>query len=145
MKSSKFDKTKLVMVVLLAALLSNVSIAQETFSKYKENLELGLKENAILTLIKGVENDNSGLKRSCIYLAGFYQIEELVGALVKQIEREEDPEIRIFIAFALYQIGNKEGIKAVEQLMINDKNPVVKEMSTSLLNHHRAVVSNSEN
>lgn len=134
MKSLKYDKTKLIIVVLLAALFSNASIAQEISSGEKKTNELGLKKNAILTLIKGVENNNNGLKRSCIYFAGFYKLDELVETLVKQMNREEDPETRILIAFALYQIGNREGIKAVEQLMIKDKSTKVKNMSAALLN-----------
>jgi hypothetical protein len=134
MKALEYGKTKLVIIVLLTAFFSNTVFAQNTVSSLTENLESEFKKNAILSLKMGIENGNSGLKESCIYIAGFYEIEELVEPLVKQLEIIKDPDTKILIALVLYKIGNKEGLEAVEKLMTKDESPKVKKMSAAILN-----------
>lgn len=133
MKAFKYEKTKLVIIVLLT-LFSNTIFAQSTL---EEKLQSGISKNFVLNLAKGVESDNTGLKKSCIYFAGLYEIEELVEPLIKQLQIVKESDIKILIALALYKIGDKEGIEAVEQLAKNDKSPRVKKMSSAILNKFR--------
>ena len=137
MKTLEIRKTKLFIIVLLTALLSNTLFAQSTFSVLVEELKSGVNEMYVLNLIKGIESDNAGLKKSCIYFAGLYEIKSTVDALVKQLQVVEDPDTRILIVLSLYRIGDKEGINAVEQLVKNDESPKVKKMSTAILNHFK--------
>jgi HEAT repeat protein len=141
MKTLENRKTKLFMIVLSAALLSNIVFARSSFSGLVEELESGIKESCVVNLVKGIESDNIGLKRSCIYFAGLYEIKGTVDALVKQLQMVEDPDTRILIALALYKIGDKDGIKAIEQLVKNDESAMVREMSAALLNQFRIDVA----
>jgi HEAT repeat protein len=137
MKTLESKKTKLFVVILLAALLSNTLFANSSFSGLVEELESGIKKSFVLNLIKGMESDNDGLKKSCIYFAGLYEIKGTVDALVKQLQIVKDPDTRILIALALYKIGDKEGIKAIEQLVKDDESPRVKKMSAAILNQFK--------
>ena len=76
MKTLEIRKTKLFIIVLLTALLSNTLFAQSTFSVLVEELKSGVKEMYVLNLIKGIESDNAGLKKSCIYFAGLYEVSD---------------------------------------------------------------------
>ena len=134
MKTLENRKTKLFMIVLLAALLSNTLFAKSSLPGLVNELESRIKESCVINLVKGIESDNIGLKRSCIYFAGLYEIKGTVDALVKQLQMVEDPDTRILIALALYKIGDKDGIKAIEQLVKNDESAMVREMSAALLN-----------
>ena len=142
MKTLESRKTKLFVIVLLAALLSNTLFAKGSFSELVDELESGIKESCVINLVKGIESDNIGLKRSCIYFAGLYEIKGTVDALVKQLQMVEDPDTRILITLALYKIGDKDGIKAIEQLAKNDESAMVREMSAALLNQFRIDVAN---
>jgi HEAT repeat protein len=137
MKILEYQKTKLVLIVLLAALLSDTIFAQTTLHGLAEDVKSGIKKNAILSLAKGIESDNEGLKVSCIYLAGLYEIDEAVKPLIEQLKTVEDPNVKILIALALYKIGNKEGLKAVERLTKNDESPKVKKVATVILNQFK--------
>jgi HEAT repeat protein len=141
MKTLENRKTKLFMIVLLAALLSNTLFAKSSLPGLVNELESRIKESCVINLVKGIESDNIGLKRSCIYFAGLYEIKGTVDALVKQLQMVEDPDTRILITLALYKIGDKDGIKAIEQLAKNDESAMVREMSAALLNQFRIDVA----
>jgi HEAT repeat protein len=126
-------KTKLVAVILLTVLLSNTVLAKPLCS-LAEDVKEGINEKFIKNLAMGIESENTGVKVSCIYFAGFYGFEELVGSLVKQLKKEADADVRILIALSLYKIGDKEGIKAVEELVKSDYDLKVKRMAFSILN-----------
>lgn len=137
MKTLENRKTKLFMIVLFAALLSNTLFAKSSLPGQDDGLESGIKKSYVLNLIKGIESDNAGLKRSCIYFAGLYEIRSTVDALVEQLQIVEDPNTKILIALALCKIGDEKGIKAIEQLVKNDENPRVKKISSAILNQFR--------
>lgn len=141
MKTLENRKTKLFIIVLLTALLSNTLFAKSSFSGLVEELESGIKKSFVLNLIKGMESDNDGLKKSCIYFAGLYEIKGTVDALIKQLQIVDDPDMRILIALALYKIGDEEGVKAIEQLVKNDDSPRVKKMSAAILNQFKIDVA----
>jgi HEAT repeat protein len=141
MKTLENRKTKLFMIVLLAALLSDTLFAKSSLPGLVNELESRIKESCVINLVKGIESDNIGLKRSCIYFAGLYEIKGTVDALVKQLQMVEDPDTRILITLALYKIGDKDGIKAIEQLAKNDESAMVREMSAALLNQFRIDVA----
>ena len=133
MVAKEFKKTKLVVVILLSVLLTTNIIAQP-LCNLGEKIKSGFTEKAVRSLAIGIESDNAGLKKSCIYFAGFYEIEEVVGTLVEQLKKESDPDTRILIALSLYKIGNKEALEAVEELAKSDYSSKVKRMSSAILN-----------
>lgn len=69
-----------------------------------------LNESEIENLITGIESDNNGLMRSSVYLAGKYKVREVTSSLINKLKTEEDPSDVILIAFAIYEIGDKEAV-----------------------------------
>lgn len=123
---------KIVAVVLAAALLSgNVFALNRNLSTM---LKSEVPEAFVNNLALGLTSDCSGLKKSCIYFAGYYEIEGMVGPLANQFAKETDPDTRILIALALYKIGTPEAIKSVEDLVKNELDPKVKRIGMAILN-----------
>jgi len=120
-------KTVTTLVALLVAVLYvNVGLHAQS-SNYKNITEYSLE-----TLKQGIQSDNPGLRRSSIYMAGLYKIDEAVETLTEQLEKEENAGTRILIALSLYNIGNPDGMKAVKKLAGEDNNKEVKRMGTVL-------------
>ncbi len=139
MKANR-NVVKLIAVVTAAVLLSGNTFAVNFMKGNISNtLKTEISEMMIKNLSMGIASDNLGLKRSCIYFSGFYEIEELVNPLVKQLKKESDPGTRILIALALYKIGNNDAINAIEKLAKNDSDPKVKRMGIAILNEFQKV------
>jgi hypothetical protein len=88
--------------------------------------------NSIETLKAGISSENKGLKRSSIYMAGLYKIDEAVDVLIDRLSKEQDPNTIVLIALSLYNIGNPEGMEAVKHLSLEVQDARVKKMSTLL-------------
>jgi len=137
---------KLAAIVLIAALLSsNVFAVNFLKGNITKTLKNEIPEMMVKNLAMGIASDNLGLRRSCIYFAGFYEIEELVNPLVEQLAKEPDSNTRILIALSLYKIGSKDAIKAIEEVAKNDVNPKVKKMGIAILNEFHNDKSYSTN
>jgi HEAT repeat protein len=87
---------------------------------------------AVENLKTGIKSENSGLKRSSIYFAGYYRVAETVPALTEQIKKESDPKTRILIALVLFKIGDEKSIGLVKEMAANDNNPEVRRMCTCI-------------
>src|SRR5690554_5273473 len=94
------------MVILLAAITTN------TFAKEKH--QFGKKE--LQNLTAAIESDNTGLKRNAIYLAGYYRIVEVTDVLWKELKTTDNPQTKILITLALYEIGDCSAIKNLADL-----------------------------
>lgn len=120
-------KTVTTLIVLLIVVLNaNVGLQAQS-SKYKNITEYSLE-----TLKQGIKSDNSGLRRSSIYMAGLYKIDEAVETLIEQLQKEQNAGTRILIALSLYNIGNPDGMRAVKKLAGTDSDKEVKRMGTLL-------------
>ncbi|NWF90927.1 MAG: HEAT repeat domain-containing protein [Ignavibacteriaceae bacterium] len=95
------------------------------FTKFIENLSVA------------IQADNSGLRKSAIYLAGLYSLYEVVPVLVAQLENETDDDIKVLIALALYRMEDPVGIDAVEKLYKSASNGRVKRMSKAIVDNFR--------
>jgi len=128
MKSLKNKLSSVVtLTVLLAILLSLNAVAQpNSISNLTKN------KYALDNLKAGINSENIGVRKSAIYFAGKYQITELVDCLVKRLENENEPSIRLLIAYSLYEIKDAEGMNAVKELSVLDKDAKVKRMSKNL-------------
>jgi HEAT repeat protein len=120
-------KSVTTLVVLLVVLFSANTGLQAQSSSYKN-----INDYSLESLKQGIQSDNPGLRRSAIYMAGLYKIDEAVETLVKQLDREKNPSTRVLIALSLYNIGNPDGMEAVKNLAAKDKDNEVKRMSTVL-------------
>ena len=130
--TNNLNKTvKIIAVVLVAALLSGNVFAKDNNPTNKPKSEI--PEVFIKNLAVGISSDCAGLKKSCIYFAGFYEIEGMVEPLANQFAKETDPNTRVLIALALYKIGTPEAIKTVEELVKNELDPKVKRIGMAIL------------
>ncbi|UCH66765.1 MAG: HEAT repeat domain-containing protein [Ignavibacterium sp.] len=102
-----FATILLIMVFLLGVPLS--SIAQESNTK----IEIG--ESTIASLLMGLNSDNMGLKSSCAYMLGELRVSSAVVPLMRVLHNDENEEVRISAALALYKIGTPMSIHAVKQ------------------------------
>ncbi len=89
-------------------------------------------EYALNNLKSGINSENSGVRKSLIYLAGKYRVAEVVTCLVERLGEEDEPSVRLLIAYSLYEIKDVEGMKAVKELSIKDYNIKVNRMSSNL-------------
>lgn len=89
--------------------------------------------NAIGNLVNGIKSDNEGLKRSSIYLAGYYKIEEVVPALTEQLHKEKNESNRLLIALTLNEIGTPEAVNVLKELSKQDGSEKVKRISNAVL------------
>ncbi len=120
-------KSVATLAVILALVLSaNIGLRAQS-SNYKN-----INEHSLQSLKEGIKSDNPGLRKSAIYLAGYYKIDEAVETLVEELEKVKDPSTRVLIALSLYNIGTRDGMEAVKALAANDKDIKVKRMSTAL-------------
>lgn len=115
------------LVVLLLLILNASAGIQAQSSRYKN-----ISASSLESLKEGIKSDNHGLKRSSIYMAGLYKIDEAVETLKEQLEKETDAGTRILIALSLYNIGDPDGMEAVKELAFKDSDTEVKRMSTAL-------------
>ena len=125
----------LILVLSLLVLTCSFKINAQS-SNYKN-----VTKNSIKTLEQGIKSENEGVRRSSIYMAGLYKIDEVVDVLVDQLHREKDSNTKILIALALYNIGNPKGMEAVKDLSAKDQDMRVKRMTTAI---YRAYTENYE-
>lgn len=120
-------KSVTTLAALLVVWLSTSTGLLAQSSNYKN-----INEYSIESLNEGIQSDNPGLRKSSIYMAGLYKINESVNTLVNQLEREKNPSTRVLIALSLYNIGNPKGMEAVKKLSAKDNDKEVKRLSTVL-------------
>ncbi|MBN1299849.1 MAG: HEAT repeat domain-containing protein [Melioribacteraceae bacterium] len=92
----------------------------------------GSQQKHIVNLIIGMNSENEGLKRSCIYFAGMYSLNQTLDCILEVLETEPDPATRTLIAQALYKIGNERGMNEVLELSQKDPDENVRKIAASL-------------
>jgi HEAT repeat protein len=118
----------LLLTVILVALTMNLFAQEDKDENRYPN------EKAIKNLITAINSDNDGLRRSAVYFAGKYKVKETVSPLAEILKKEKDPNNRVLIALALFEIGDEEGINAVKKLAANDEDLYVRRMSFAIVN-----------
>lgn len=107
---------KFTIIILLVLFLINSSTV---FAGPK--IKNQITENTIQTLIIGLESDNVGLKSSSAYMIGELQITEGIIPLLRMLHNENNEDLRIAAALALYKIGSPTSIYAVKQAIRFDE------------------------
>lgn len=115
----------MIIVMMVTVVTSNASAGSRELRSNK------MKEMTA-NLLVGIHSENEGLRKSAIYMAGKYKINEAVPVLALQLKKEENPDTRILIALSLYTIGSPVGIQAVKLQAAGEKNPRVKKMYTEI-------------
>lgn len=138
MKAANFTNqlTKVLTMLLVLILLSgSVTKGQNVTAeskKYKRMIE---------NLIVGIQSENEGTKRDCIYFAGRYEFVEAVDALIDLLKQEKNPKNKALIALALYRIGDNRGIQAVYEATLSETDAKVKRTYTAIVAEYKAAKS----
>lgn len=122
-------------------LISSLNFYASNDKNKLSSLENKKKTRTVETLKAGIASENTGLKKCSIYFAGLYEIKEAAGALVSQLKKEKDPDIRTLIALSLYRIGDEEGFKIIKKLAQKDESPKVKKVCNEICNEFTKVVN----
>ncbi len=110
------------LVLLTITLLATATNAQE--NKYGSK---AITKATIANLIRGIKNENEGIKRDCIYYAAVYEIHETIDALKEQLDDEENSSTRALIALALNKLGEDPGSEALYKYVTVDWNERLKD------------------
>ena len=95
-----------------------------------------ISENAILSLLEGLNSDNLGLKTSCAYMLGELKSHDAVIPLMRILREDENEQARISSALALYKIGTPLSIYAVKQAIKYDESQRVSNLATNFYNEY---------
>ena len=88
-----------------------------------------VSESTIASLLMGLNSDNIGLKSSCAYMLGELRVSSAVVPLMRVLHNDENEELRISAALALYKIGTPMSIHAVKQAIRFDDSKRVSELA----------------
>lgn len=127
----KIVLTSAVILVLLSGSVFAQKSDKETIKINTASIHLD--KRALADLERGIKSDNSGLRKSSIYMAGYYEVKASTNALVEQLGVEEDANTRILIALSLFRIGDVNGLDAVKKLSQNDSSSKVRKISAAIL------------
>jgi hypothetical protein len=122
-------------IIIIIVLFAGITISAQ--SKIQNDNPYNLSEAAIDNFKEGLKSDNEGLRRSCIYFLGQYKIGDAAFALMNLMDKESVPRNRILIAFSLYNIGDKWGMKKVKEHSILDNEKEVKRMCTAIYDEYK--------
>jgi hypothetical protein len=134
MKHYLTHSTKLAGIFL--ALFFIISFCGKTAAQEKEFYNISAKEQtkAIKNLDAGIKDSNDGLRRSSVYLAGYYQINELVSVLAQQLYKTTDSKDRVLLLMALYKIGGQESHKAIQDFIASGSDEEATQLARTMVN-----------
>jgi hypothetical protein len=130
-------KTTLLSVTLAATLLIGAGFAQKNSS-----IDLTAHKYAMQNLVAGIHSDNDGVRRSSIYLAGYYRITETEDALIDQLAVEKNASTKILISLVLFELGSEKGMQEVKNISEIDGDAKVRRMATQIYNEY--LINNSQ-
>ena len=119
---------KSLLTILALILLLNSAL----FSKN----DMNPTESTIQSLMIGLESENIGLKTGCAYMLGELKVTEAVIPLMKLLRNDEQEEVRISAALALYKIGTPMSIYAVKQASKYDDSKRVLKLASNFYNEY---------
>lgn len=103
-----------------------------SFPQVKQLKDFTQHKYAYENLSAAIKSDNIGVREDAIYLVGKYKLIDFEQDLISQIEREENPDIKVLIGLALYRIESEKGMKKLLELSMRDRNDRVRRMSTAI-------------
>jgi len=125
-------------------LLTNITYTQKHDQKNAENSvsvsyfsDRQFTDQEIGNLITGIKSENLGLRKSTIYLTGLYSVSEAVPALIDQLRKEENAEVKVLTALVLLRLEDPRGMEAIENLYKYDDNVRVKRMSKAIIDEFK--------
>ncbi|MDZ7625698.1 MAG: HEAT repeat domain-containing protein [Ignavibacteriaceae bacterium] len=95
------------MLIIIAITTTDISANPKVKAK--------ITDNTVASLMEGLNSENLGLKSSSAYMIGELQLSKALIPLLKILHEDENEEMRIAAALALYKIGSPIAIQAVKQ------------------------------
>jgi HEAT repeat protein len=105
--------------VLLLTVLVLFAISSFLNSQILIIQEIELPEASIKSILQGIKSENDGVKKSCIYFAGKYKIQEASEYLVEELTVLDDGELCSLLVWSLYQIGDESCFKELQEIVKN--------------------------
>lgn len=127
-KTVRTSSAGLILMMLLFTVTLN---AQNNLKDLTQNSHA--KEN----LIKALNSDNDGVRKSAIYMVGSYKLADFANVLVDRLENENNESIRLLIAYALFETMDAEGLDAVKVLANKDKSQKVRNISSLIYQEYK--------
>lgn len=124
--NSIFGNTLLILVMVVFFMITN------SFAQSNSINEITKNKYALDNLIAGIKSENCGIKRSAIYFAGKYRINEVKDVLLEQLNSENEACIRILIALVLYELGEPKGLLSVKNQIESDEYQKSRRMATQI-------------
>lgn len=84
--------------------------------------------NSITSLKNGITSNNTGLRKSSIYMAGLYEVKEVAPLLAEEMKKELDPSTKILIALALFKTGDENFLGVIETMAKIEKDDQARRM-----------------
>lgn len=135
-------KKNIVILTVSLLLLGTISIfAQGTNS----NKILPLSNEAIDNYLVGMQSDNIGVRVSCAYFLGEYNVSEGIIPLMKMLHNEKSEAARIIAALSLTKIGSDKAVFAVKQAARFDESERVRNLCAKFYNSFTYVEKNQVN
>jgi HEAT repeat protein len=124
--NSIFENAMLIFIMVVFFMVTNSSAQSNSINEITKN------KYALDNLIAGIKSENCGIKRSAIYFAGKYRIEEVKDVLLEQLNSENEACLRILIALVLYELGEPKGLLAVKNFTETDEDLKSRRMATQI-------------
>lgn len=120
---------------ILTATLLIIFTAVSAFAATPKSAEYKVDwQKAEKNYIVALSSDNIGLRHSATNFIGEYRLKGAVDELVALLQTDKVEKNRMAAALALMQIGEKEGIQAVEEAAVYDGSEKVARFCEQLLN-----------
>lgn len=92
------------------------------------------KANTELTLLRGLQTDNDGVKSGSAYMLGELKSDAAVIPLMAILHNDQNVRIRVAAALALVKIGDSRGLYAVKRAAEFDESEYVRTICKNFMN-----------
>lgn len=131
---------KLTLTILLLTIIAIGTLD----ASVKPKTKVKITQNTASSLIEGLNSENLGLKSCSAYMIGELQLSQAVTPLMRILREDENDEMRIAAALALYKIGSPIAIHAVKQSIKFDDGERVSKLCASFYCEYLKINLNDE-
>jgi hypothetical protein len=102
-------------------------------SQTKTESQAQLTENSLTNFISGIQSDNLGVKKCCIYFAGKYRLREAAQTLINEFDKSNNQDYESLIVWSLCRIGDEGCIDKLKKIMESHSRNDLKLFCSTLL------------
>ncbi|MBI5660794.1 MULTISPECIES: HEAT repeat domain-containing protein [Ignavibacterium] len=140
MKSRLIQNSKNFFFFLLAAVVFLTGV--NSFAQVNHLKDFTQHKYAYENLAGAIKSSNDGVREDAIYLVGKYRLIDFENDLLKQLDSENNSNIKVLIGLALYRMESEKGMQKMLELSAKDSNERVRRMSLAIYNEFFAGNSN---